>query len=381
MRPATRAAPTPSRSSCSAVQLAVIVAPLSAAPWAEVYGWHWGFGAAGVGMLIGLAIYLLGPPLAAAEAPHRRDRADAAAHAPLTRANDRRTWSCWWPWCRCWRWARSATRRSSTPIWSGARRNYQLLFFGHTMPVTWLLSFGSIISAAMIAAVGAVLALVGHPLDRAGRSPSWRSASAIAGLAPLSLALPRSSRRAPATRSGWAGPSASRWSTTWASPTSSRSAWPLFPRRPKGRQRRDDRRLLSQSVHRQHPVGWLGGLLEKMPAAGFWLLHAGLVARRRRPAAAGALGDPEAVRPGAGGCFSGGTSLRPVLRGAAKRPRRTRGPQHDLRLDLDRLQEILVVAHHQQGAVVAGQARFDGGDGVEVQMVGGLVQDQQLRWR
>ena len=25
-------------------------------------------------------------------------------------------------------------------------------------------------------------------------------------------------------------------------------------------------------------VGWLGGLLEKMPGAHFWLLHAGLVA-------------------------------------------------------------------------------------------------------
>jgi POT family proton-dependent oligopeptide transporter len=25
-------------------------------------------------------------------------------------------------------------------------------------------------------------------------------------------------------------------------------------------------------------VGWLGGLLEKMPATSFWLLHAGLVA-------------------------------------------------------------------------------------------------------
>src|ERR1043166_7673537 len=38
----------------------VIAAPLIAGTLGEVYGWHWGFGAAGVGMLIGLTIYLCG---------------------------------------------------------------------------------------------------------------------------------------------------------------------------------------------------------------------------------------------------------------------------------------------------------------------------------
>src|SRR5258706_4235279 len=39
---------------------AVIVAPLIAGTLGEVYGWHYGFGAAGVGMLISLVIYLSG---------------------------------------------------------------------------------------------------------------------------------------------------------------------------------------------------------------------------------------------------------------------------------------------------------------------------------
>src|ERR1700730_1825398 len=38
----------------------VIISPLIAGTLGEVYGWHWGFGAAGVGMLIGLTIYLYG---------------------------------------------------------------------------------------------------------------------------------------------------------------------------------------------------------------------------------------------------------------------------------------------------------------------------------
>jgi POT family proton-dependent oligopeptide transporter len=42
------------------VQLAVIFSPLVCGTLGEVYGWHLGFGAAGVGMLIGLLIYLGG---------------------------------------------------------------------------------------------------------------------------------------------------------------------------------------------------------------------------------------------------------------------------------------------------------------------------------
>ncbi len=40
----------------------VIAAPLIAGTLGEKVGWHWGFGAAGVGMLIGLSIYLSGRP-------------------------------------------------------------------------------------------------------------------------------------------------------------------------------------------------------------------------------------------------------------------------------------------------------------------------------
>src|SRR2546427_2944232 len=42
------------------INAGVIAAPLIAGTLGEVYGWHYGFGAAGVGMLIGLTIYLTG---------------------------------------------------------------------------------------------------------------------------------------------------------------------------------------------------------------------------------------------------------------------------------------------------------------------------------
>jgi POT family proton-dependent oligopeptide transporter len=43
-----------------AIQIAVIFAPLVTGGLAQAFGYHWGFGAAGIGMVIGLMIYLIG---------------------------------------------------------------------------------------------------------------------------------------------------------------------------------------------------------------------------------------------------------------------------------------------------------------------------------
>ncbi len=57
------------------VNLGAFLAPLVCGTLGEIYGWHWGFAAAGIGMIAGLSIYLAGsrhlprdPPRAAASA-------------------------------------------------------------------------------------------------------------------------------------------------------------------------------------------------------------------------------------------------------------------------------------------------------------------------
>src|SRR6266478_2189494 len=42
------------------INIGGFLAPLICGALGEFYGWHWGFGAAGVGMLLGLVIYILG---------------------------------------------------------------------------------------------------------------------------------------------------------------------------------------------------------------------------------------------------------------------------------------------------------------------------------
>ena len=60
------------------INAGVIAAPLIVGTLGEKVGWHWGFGAAGVGMLIGLAIYLAGQKYLPPETPR------ATAHNPKT---------------------------------------------------------------------------------------------------------------------------------------------------------------------------------------------------------------------------------------------------------------------------------------------------------
>lgn len=60
------------------VNLGSLLAPLICGTLGELYGWHYGFGAAGVGMCLGLAIYVLGTKHLPADAARRKQGAPAA---------------------------------------------------------------------------------------------------------------------------------------------------------------------------------------------------------------------------------------------------------------------------------------------------------------
>jgi POT family proton-dependent oligopeptide transporter len=59
------------------INLGGLLAPLVCGTLGELYGWHWGFGAAGVGMLLGLTIYVLGGKWLPPERPKVREVAPA----------------------------------------------------------------------------------------------------------------------------------------------------------------------------------------------------------------------------------------------------------------------------------------------------------------
>ena len=59
------------------INIGGFLAPLICGTLGEFYGWHYGFGAAGIGMLLGLLIYLWGGRYLPPEAPRRRPAEDA----------------------------------------------------------------------------------------------------------------------------------------------------------------------------------------------------------------------------------------------------------------------------------------------------------------
>lgn len=67
----------------------VIAAPLIAGTLGEIYGWHWGFGAAGVGMLIGLTIYLLGRRYLPHDSPVVEEKEASPDHTAKTKLTRR----------------------------------------------------------------------------------------------------------------------------------------------------------------------------------------------------------------------------------------------------------------------------------------------------
>jgi POT family proton-dependent oligopeptide transporter len=120
------------------INVGAFVAPLICGSLGEIYGWHYGFGAAGIGMLIGLAIYLAGrghlPP----------DIAPAfRSSAPGLDRNDWRIIAAllflfliaalfWTAQSQVW---------DTYPLWIRDHVNRNL--FGLTVPITWFQSLDS----------------------------------------------------------------------------------------------------------------------------------------------------------------------------------------------------------------------------------------------
>jgi POT family proton-dependent oligopeptide transporter len=73
------------------INLGAFFSSLVCGTLATLYGWHWGFGAAGVGMCVGLAVYLLGQRhLAPDDLARRRASPSEPPAAPLTAGEWRR---------------------------------------------------------------------------------------------------------------------------------------------------------------------------------------------------------------------------------------------------------------------------------------------------
>ncbi|HYD11277.1 MAG TPA: oligopeptide:H+ symporter [Allosphingosinicella sp.] len=284
-----------------AVNIAVIIAPLVCGTLGEKVGWHYGFAAAGVLMVIGLIIYLWGRRWLPAEAPPGRQgkqerppfvKGDWARIAVLVVILPLLTLSA----------VGNQTIFGSYLLWGEA--NYDLVFFGQSMPVTWLVSLDAIISTATI---------LGSIAFWRWWAKRWREPQeitkltigvVISALAPLALALASWQAEASGQKIGIG------WGFAFHIINDIGFA-NVFPVGLALYSRASPRAVAGTmiGVYYLHLfacnmlVGRLGGFLETMSGANFWLMHAGLVG-------SGALGllvirsfagrilSPVAVEPG-----------------------------------------------------------------------------------
>ena len=149
----------------------MIAAPIVCGTLGEKVAWHWGFGAAGVGMVIGLGVYLAGrrwlPPEPALGAAATK----AAAAAPGDDAARRgHGWRCWSPLIPVLMLSIVGNQQfnNAFPLW--AQKHMDFVLFGWQVPVTWLQAVDACGQHRDDGRLDRVLALVGDAPARARRA-------------------------------------------------------------------------------------------------------------------------------------------------------------------------------------------------------------------
>ncbi len=182
------------------INLGAFLAPLVCGTLGELYGWHWGFGAAGLGMCLGLAIYLAGGRWLVKEGPRTpRERAPAAADDGATRVGLLVAIGLA---VVVYRMAYEQTG-NTLAVWVDASVDRQL--GGWTMPATWVQSLNPMFVFALTPLL--VAAWQRREVRRGAARPLGRMAigaflSAASWLALAALAHHDIARRAP-TSVGW----------------------------------------------------------------------------------------------------------------------------------------------------------------------------------
>lgn len=134
------------------INAGVIVSPLIVGTLGEVYGWHYGFGAAGIGMLIGLAIYITGQKHLPKEHFMPQSQQADATRSKLE-AGD-------WPALIALLVLIPVLAVAIVPnnqifnaylVWGDAQFN--LVWQGHKLPTSWLVTLDAIVSVSFLAIV------------------------------------------------------------------------------------------------------------------------------------------------------------------------------------------------------------------------------------
>lgn len=157
------------------INIGAFFAPLICGTLGEEAGWHYGFGAAGVGMLLGLVIYLYASPNLP---PDAINTPEAHTHAPLT-GEERRAIGALIVLCVpvILFWATYEQQGNTIALWADANTDRSIGLWGWTadIPVTWFQAFNPF----MIFAFTPLIVGLWTRQNRRGREPSTLTKMAL----------------------------------------------------------------------------------------------------------------------------------------------------------------------------------------------------------
>lgn len=132
------------------INLGAFFSPLICGTLGEVYGWHWGFGAAGVGMLVGLGIYLLGQKHLAPDRIMKKAAGEMALKDKPLDKNDKSRIGALVVLMlfTVVFWATYEQQGNTLALWADANTNRMI--FGWEMPASWFQSLNPMLIFALI---------------------------------------------------------------------------------------------------------------------------------------------------------------------------------------------------------------------------------------
>jgi len=255
------------------IAIAVIFSPLICGTLGQKVAWHWGFGAAGVGMVLGLGVYLSGLRFLPPE--RRGGHAGPRKHLAPGEGKTILVLVALLP-ALVLAMIGNQEIYNAYIIWGNT--HYDLEVFGQSMPVTWLISLDAALGAIVLLAV-----IAGWRWWEQTHAPVREITKLTLGaftmaIASAILALASLFEEASGRKIGLA------WALAFHI-VNSIGFSNLFPVGLALFSRAAPRAVagLMIGVFYLHlfvgnmVVGWLGGLLEVTPPVRFWLLHAALI--------------------------------------------------------------------------------------------------------
>jgi POT family proton-dependent oligopeptide transporter len=258
------------------VNAAVIVAPLVAGTLGESYGWHYGFGAAGVGMVIGLIIYLSGRRWLPHDEPVARIETEQSR--PRMTRDERKAIALLVALLPVLAVGAIVNQQIFNSYLLWVPEHVSLQFFGRTMPTTWLVTLDSIASVSFLVGVVAFWRIWAKHAREPDEITKLTLGLGISVLGALCLVA-----------AAWISASGQKASFGWVigfELFNSAGFANVFPVGLALYARAAPKSVSCTfiAIYYLHLflcnnlVGWLGGLLDRMSGTQFWLLHAGLVA-------------------------------------------------------------------------------------------------------